>query len=1081
MNPFNPPGQEGRRQPHQIDTNLNQGNPVAPLPRNNSNGPIYGEPPGGSFAAYAAAESANNRNSGGNGGNPDGRLQRPGMGPVQVSFQEPKPRGHSGASGNGRSGPSRESIKKDPYSDRRSSAGETSMLPELRRSSSNFANNNQLGGGGVDSELGGGFSNSNFKRKKSLVRPDRERMDPSHRQWYYRNHAAQMDSYDANGEGGARRQRVDYMPSTTGHLPRHGAAPQGMGMASMAGPGGGLSGLGVSGPISGYGQEGHYLGEAPNMPPGGLGRAPGGAGGLRRGRSILARDEDAVESGINFLKRGMSLRRSKSQNAGSRTSKETMREVDEGSRVSRIAPGPVGPWMIYCYVLTICCPGPFLSCFGIRTPEQQRAWREKMGLISIIGLCMAAVGFLTFGFTQAVCPAPPTRYVSGKIDVGSMTFDGYDYDFDNFYHPQVAPFDANGIYNHTNPIYSEPWSSGGQDATLLFQKVGGLCTNIITSKTNAAIDTYYPCQLTKQDGTPGYAVKTPSMCHPSATINDFYTSAAFQGRRRGQVYFTWDQVTNPARNLGVWKGSVLDYGRLSLLDNTLNYPALFNNLKTRNETWAGKDATAGVMRSKLDGTFDCLEQITRVGFIDSESIGCIASKVELYLALVIIIGVVAIKFLMAVIFGWFLSWRLGNYANETYEQRMKRAEEIEKWSEDIYRPAPAGYRPNAAKRKSFFPTTSRFSQSANTMLAAPKGGRGLSEKAAFANAAANGKRNTRLGVGSPLDTPPGSPSLSGIRSSASLAAGGGNKSNEVSSYGGHGSRRSSFSNDLNSSSGLGPCPFPLHNIVPQPSSDWQPFNFPLAYSICLVTAYSESFEGLRTTLDSLATTDYPNSHKLILVIADGIVKGAGSDISTPDICLSMMKDLVVPAEEVEGNSYVAIADGYKRHNMAKVYAGFYEYDDDTVERSKQQRVPMILVAKCGSPLEADSAKPGNRGKRDSQVMLMAFMQKVMFDERMTTFEYEFFNSIWRVTGVSPDHYEIVLMVDADTKVFPDSLTRMVSCMVEDPEIMGLCGETKIANKAETWVTMIQGEFDYPRSDVESRVSRTESSLISIRI
>ncbi len=60
----------------------------------------------------------------------------------------------------------------------------------------------------------------------------------------------------------------------------------------------------------------------------------------------------------------------------------------------------------------------------------------------------------------------------------------------------------------------------------------------------------------------------------------------------------------------------------------------------------------------------------------------------------------------------------------------------------------------------------------------------------------------------------------------------------------------------------------------------------------------------------------------------------------------MMKDLVIPAEEVEGNSYVAIADGYKRHNMCKIYAGFYDYDDETVERSKQQRVPMILVAKC---------------------------------------------------------------------------------------------------------------------------------------
>jgi chitin synthase len=54
-------------------------------------------------------------------------------------------------------------------------------------------------------------------------------------------------------------------------------------------------------------------------------------------------------------------------------------------------------------------------------------------------------------------------------------------------------------------------------------------------------------------------------------------------------------------------------------------------------------------------------------------------------------------------------------------------------------------------------------------------------------------------------------------------------------------------------------------------------------------------------------------------------------------------------------------------------------------------------------------------------------------------------------------------VDADTKVFPDSLTRMASCMVQDEEIMGLCGETKIANKGETWVTMIQGEFDITSS------------------
>ena len=41
---------------------------------------------------------------------------------------------------------------------------------------------------------------------------------------------------------------------------------------------------------------------------------------------------------------------------------------------------------------------------------------------------------------------------------------------------------------------------------------------------------------------------------------------------------------------------------------------------------------------------------------------------------------------------------------------------------------------------------------------------------------------------------------------------------------------------------------------------------------------------------------------------------------------------------------------------------------------------------------------------------MSFLQKVMFDERMTPLEYEFFNAIWTVSGVTPDYFETVLMV-----------------------------------------------------------------------
>ena len=256
--------------------------------------------------------------------------------------------------------------------------------------------------------------------------------------------------------------------------------------------------------------------------------------------------------------------------------------------------------------------------------------------------------------------------------------------------------------------------------------------------------------------------------------------------------------------------------------------------------------------------------------------------------------------------------------------------------------------------------------------------------------------------------------------------------------------------------GPGPAGFIHEAVVPQPPPEWQPFGYPLAHTICLVTAYSEGAEGLRTTLDSIATTDYPNSHKLILVICDGMIKGKGEDLTTPDICLGMMRDHATLPHEVQAFSYVAVASGSKRHNMAKIYSGFYDYGDDPhIPIDKQQRVPMMVVVKCGTPDEEKKSKPGNRGKRDSQIILMSFLQKVMFDERMTELEFEMFNGIWKITGISPDFYEVVLMVDADTKVFPDSLTHMVSAMVKDPEIMGLCGETKIANKRESWVSMIQ--------------------------
>ncbi|KAJ3214153.1 Chitin synthase, class 3 [Dinochytrium kinnereticum] len=227
------------------------------------------------------------------------------------------------------------------------------------------------------------------------------------------------------------------------------------------------------------------------------------------------------------------------------------------------------------------------------------------------------------------------------------------------------------------------------------------------------------------------------------------------------------------------------------------------------------------------------------------------------------------------------------------------------------------------------------------------------------------------------------------------------------------------------------------------------------YTIMLVTCYSEGEEGIRNTLESLASTDYPDTHKLLFVVADGLITGFGNSVSTPDAIISMISQNE-SMRNPEPKSYLAIADGAKQHNMAKVYAGLYHHNCGG-------RVPIIAVVKCGTQAEQNERgqkKAGNRGKRDSQLILMNFLSRVMFNDRMTPLDYEL---SWKIPiiagGATPDLYTLTLMVDADTKVAPDSLKYMVQAMKNDKTIMGLCGETRIANKRTSWVTAIQ-VFEY---------------------
>ncbi|ORZ23516.1 chitin synthase-domain-containing protein [Absidia repens] len=694
---------------------------------------------------------------------------------------------------------------------------------------------------------------------------------------------------------------------------------------------------------------------------------------------------------------------------------------------------------------------------------------------------MGFVGFLTFGFTQVLCPTPPLSVQGGQVNSGYLIINGWAYllaDWNN--HPAAPNMNAS-----SNILYP-PINAGGYDASFLFQdkSLSPSCSSVVTPKDGSNVpEIYFPCRLFNPNQTvaPDPATFTnTSGCHISSSARSTYHQFLENGvpnskgslTKAARVYYDWEDVT-PSNQLAVYNGDILNLELLKALPtNIWNTPknGLISQMINNPTAFSGKDISHSIVSHREEGAMyqqeaACLSSIIKVGSLDTLSLGCISSDIVLYVSLVVILGVILTKFSLAMIFGWCLSWKLGNFKEgNSYSARMKREAEIEDWAQNMSSAGPitkprnqSMYFGNNSKRRTLFPQTSRFTQ--------PR---------ACSTRFDNEKMPTSL-----WKTP--TSALEGFTTRQSTYFNSSTPS--VRFFGDASPRRSSVSSDFNSgassSSYTSPCPFPLSpHVLRQPPPDYMPFNFPLAHTVCLVTCYSEGEESLRTTLDSIAISDYPNSHKVLLVICDGIITGSGNDRSTPDICLSMMKDLIVPEQSVPSSPYIAIADGSRRNNMAKVYAGFYKFDDSTVDTSLQQWVPMVTIVKCGTPEEAaTAAKPGNRGKRDSQIILMQFMQKVMFDERMTAMEYELFNSLWRITGVAPDVYEICLMVDADTKLYPDALSRLISCAVKDPEISGMCGETKIANKTDSWVAMIQ-VFEYYISHHQSKAFESIFGIVT---
>ncbi|KAL7751349.1 ATP-dependent RNA helicase [Sorochytrium milnesiophthora] len=642
-------------------------------------------------------------------------------------------------------------------------------------------------------------------------------------------------------------------------------------------------------------------------------------------------------------------------------------------------------WTYMSRACTLCFPAILLRSVG-KMPDStvQQAWREKMTLCIIITVCCGMLTYLTVGLTRSICGSDSQKtYIAQSLQRFYPAWTGSNHAF----------IVRGEIYDLTSylstHLASHSFSALSAADQWRFQALNNVDLSMLFPPDVSKCAQVAQTSLNMTCFSPWFPAL--AYCHTTAKA-----ATVLDSLKLGSLRVDWSTLSTSTTHI-VYSGQVIDVSAYL----TYNPNFLGPTVKQIVSTHIGKDASLALARTiGTQAAADCLASLYTVGYIDDSTPGCMASNVILYISLIIILGVVMTRFFLAIAFDWFLSWKLGKLQEE------RRAFHALRKSKSMM-----GF----SRRN-----TEVMSRSVSQILRLPSQPRSGQMSRSGSQAAALGSTNSLGPLG---------------RSSSAL---------------GLGQSSSALVFDEQTASSHAPSITAVDSTVAANAAAAGvdvPDELRQYYTIMLITCYSESEQSVKVTLDSLAGTDYPTRYKLLFVIADGIITGAGNDKSTPDIILDMID--LDPSVNVEPQSYISIANGSKRHNKAKVYAGWYACGD--------QRVPIILIVKCGT--EAEKVKPGNRGKRDSQIILMDFFAKLMFDGRLSPLQYDMCDKIYNLTGVSPERFEIVLMVDADTKVMPDSLGRMVACMARDQAVMGLCGETRIENKTDSWVTRIQ-VFEY---------------------
>ena len=216
--------------------------------------------------------------------------------------------------------------------------------------------------------------------------------------------------------------------------------------------------------------------------------------------------------------------------------------------------------------------------------------------------------------------------------------------------------------------------------------------------------------------------------------------------------------------------------------------------------------------------------------------------------------------------------------------------------------------------------------------------------------------------------------------------------------------------------------------------------------IIMVPCYNEGDKELRKTIDSVMDTTYPDDNKVLLVVADGNITGKGENMSTPDT----LSRILGFKQNKADRAYDCKSIGELTENRAKLYYG--------TKKDCGRELKYMVIVKCGIPSESGSPRAGNRGKRDSQLLFTGLLNRFHHGRKLNNLDLAIKYALDHLQ-IPLDEIRYLMAIDADTRVDRESLSHMTYSMGKDDRILALCGETKVDNKAQSWVTMIQ-VFEY---------------------